>query len=101
VVYCLEAVDNGGAVSNLVLAEQPELTAAKQPDLLGGVVVVKGKALAVAPANWAGKLYQPLTAAKAAEITAIPYYAWDHRALGEMVVWIPQSPTLAATQPAN
>jgi DUF1680 family protein len=101
-VYCLEAVDNGGSVFNLVLPRDSKLTAGgKQADLLGGVVTIKGEALAVEPADWKNKLYQPLPAAKPVEMTAIPYYAWDHRAPGEMAVWIPESATLAATRPAN
>jgi hypothetical protein len=28
-------------------------------------------------------------------ITAVPYYAWDNRAPGEMVVWLPESADLA------
>jgi hypothetical protein len=33
-------------------------------------------------------------------LTAIPYYAWDHREAGEMAVWLPTSPELAAVIPA-
>ena len=47
VVYCLEGVDNGGQVRNLVLPKDAKLTAEFDKDLLGGVVVVKGEAQAV------------------------------------------------------
>src|SRR5207247_10049124 len=28
-----------------------------------------------------------------------PYYAWDHRAAGEMAVWVPEDPSLARPVP--
>ncbi len=100
-VYCLEAVDNHGRVSNLMLPGDSKPIIARQPDLLGGVVVIKAAGLAVAPADWKNSLYQPLPDSKPVELTAVPYCLWDHRDPGEMAVWIPESPTLAATQPAN
>ena len=69
VVYCAEAVDNGGRVSHLSLPADAELTAEHRPDLLGGVTVIKGKA---------GKH----------DLLAVPYYAWDNREGGEMAVWL-------------
>lgn len=101
IVYCVEAVDNGGKVGNLVLPRTPEFTTSMQPELLGGVTVVKAQALSVDPIAWEGKLYQPLPTAKPAELTAVPYCVWDHRAAGEMMVWIPETPGLAATRPAD
>lgn len=101
VVYCLEGVDHGGRVANLVLPRRAELTASMQPDLLGGVMVLKARGLAVAPPDWKGRLYQPLPRARSAEITAIPYHVWDHREAGQMVVWIPEATGLATTQPSS
>lgn len=72
IVYCIESVDNGGDMKNVVLARDPKLTVERRDDLLGGVTVVHG-----------------LTN-DGRTITAIPYYAWDHRAAGEMAVWIQQ-----------
>jgi DUF1680 family protein len=71
-VYCLEAVDNGGPVRNIVLPADPKFQAEHRADLLGGVTVVTG------------------VDRKGRKITAVPYYAWDHRAPGEMVVWVRQ-----------
>jgi hypothetical protein len=34
------------------------------------------------------------------EFTAVPYYAWDHRKPGEMMVWIPEDPSLAVAPKA-
>ena len=33
-------------------------------------------------------------------MTAIPYYAWNHRGVGEMNVWVPQGPEAAKPLPA-
>ena len=89
VVYALEAADNGGRVSNLSLPPDAELKPEHRPDLLGGVTVIRGKSLA------RGERAET----KPVEFTAIPYYAWDHRAAGEMAVWIPEDPSLARPVP--
>lgn len=88
VVYCLEGVDNDGQVRNLVLPPEAKLTAAFEPDLLGGVTVVRGQAQRVT-ADGDDRRGEP------AEFQAVPYFAWDNRAPGEMVVWIPETPDLA------
>ena len=73
----------------ILLPEDARLEARFDGDLLGGVSVVTGDAVAVTDADWEGTLYRmepPKT--KPFKITAIPYYAWDHREPGEMRVWI-------------
>ncbi len=72
VVYCFEAVDNDGRVSNIMLPHDPQLTAEHRDDLLGGVTVITA------------------TARDGRKITAVPYHAWDHRQPGEMIVWVRQ-----------
>ena len=84
-VYCLEGADNGGRVLNLLLPDEIALVPEWRPDLLKGVVVVKGKALAVMKSA-DGSLAPP----KEQDILAIPYYAWSHRGTGEMAVWLPR-----------
>jgi DUF1680 family protein len=88
VVYCLEGVDNGGAVRNLVLPRDAALSARFEKDLLGGVVVVHGEALAASRPEEA-------IVTKPVKFTAIPYYAWDNRAPGPMVVWLAEEPEKA------
>ncbi len=40
-------------------------------------------------ADWTGTLYRPEpTKAEAAPIKAVPYFAWDNREPGEMLVWL-------------
>jgi DUF1680 family protein len=81
VVYCLEGVDNGGQVRNLVLPPDARLDAHFEKDLLGGVEVVTGQALgAIRPGE--------AVDTRPVDFKAIPYYAWDNRAPGQMIVWL-------------
>jgi DUF1680 family protein len=69
-VYCAEGADNDGAVLAKSLPGKLTFATMEQPDLLGGVVVVK------------------MTSAETGtNLTAIPYYAWCHRGPNEMRVW--------------
>jgi len=85
IVYCAEGADNAGRVLNLALPDNVRFEAEFNPNLLGGVVVLKGKALAVDKSgiNKAGS---------AIEIDAVfvPYYTWANRGPGEMAVWLPR-----------
>ena len=72
IVYCLEAVDNGGPVSNVMLQHDPQFATEHRDDLLGGVTVVTA------------------LARDGRRVTAVPYHAWDHREPGEMIVWVRQ-----------
>jgi len=91
IVYCVEAVDNNGRAMNLSLPPDAELTAEHRGQLLGGVTVINGQGLARQKEN------EP---AKSVEFTAVPYYAWDNREAGEMVVWLPEDISLAEAIPS-
>lgn len=91
-VYCLEAADNGGDVRQFALRSDVTLTAEHHPELLGGVTVIRGAALA--QKEWPEILYQPaanLPVGTKVKFTAIPYYANANREPGEMTVWLPQA----------
>lgn len=89
IVYCLEQVDNPVPLHRIVLPRDAKLQAIYDKDLLGGVVKLEGEALLVDDSDWNGELYRFRPAQmKPFRITAIPYYAWDHREPGEMRVWI-------------
>jgi uncharacterized protein len=86
IVYCAEWPDNpGGHVRNLILPDDRKLTAEFKTDLLDGIAVIKGKALAVAY-DAQGKV-----ARMEQDFVAIPYFAWANRGPGEMIVWLPNS----------
>jgi DUF1680 family protein/peptidoglycan/xylan/chitin deacetylase (PgdA/CDA1 family) len=88
IVYALEGVDNGGKVLDASLTGAP-MTHEFRPTLLGGVEIVKGRGL-----KGTG------TGRAAAELTFIPYYAWNNRGVGEMAVWIPAATRTELVQPA-
>lgn len=72
-VYAAEAVDNPHGISSVTLNPDAIFVYEFNPDLLGGVGTIRG------PAQKDG---QEVT------FTAIPYYAWAHRQIGEMAVWM-------------
>ena len=72
-VYCIEEADNKGGVLNRHLPDGLEFEVEFKPDLLGGINILKSDSMAKLPA-----------------LVAIPYYAWSHRGIGEMTVWIPR-----------
>jgi len=72
-VYCLEAVDHKADVNKIALPNDAKLTAEHQPDLLGGVTVIRGKAT---------------VNKKPVDLKAIPYYAWSNRGEHAMIVWM-------------
>jgi DUF1680 family protein len=88
VVYCLEGVDNDGSVRNLCLPPDARLTSHVEKDLLGGVAVVEGTALA------ASKEKDELQTRKVG-FRAVPYFAWDNRKPGQMIVWLAETPDRA------
>jgi hypothetical protein len=93
-VYAGEWPDNsGGRVRNLLLPDDAPLSSAFRPDLLNGVQVVTGRAVALSY-DAEGKVTR-----REQDLTAIPYYAWANRGPGEMVVWIPDRETSARPQP--
>jgi DUF1680 family protein len=92
-VYCLEAADNPGVdVRDVRLQPDASFESVWQPDLLGGIVALKGSGVEAAAGDWNGALYQPvdtLDTGRPVSVTAIPYYAWANREAGPMRVWAP------------
>ena len=95
IVFAAEWPDNpGGRVRNLVIADDEPLGSEFRPDLLGGVAVITGRAVAYATSDTGARISatQPFT--------AIPYFAWANRGPGEMAVWIARSSASARPTPA-
>lgn len=86
-VYCLEGIDNGGSIKNLLLAEEDKFETEFRPDWLGGVTVIRGKAVNSVKDDEGNFLEL-----EEREFIAIPYYAWANRGGWEMLVWIPLKP---------
>ncbi len=92
-VYCLESVDHADLALNRISINPEHISSGAfenewQEHLLGGVNVLRGKGRLMDVAGWADQLYryqQP--SSQEIQVMAIPYYAWDNRAPGEMRVW--------------
>ena len=90
VVYCLEEVDNGPQLANVVLPEDAALACTCQNELLEGVPIITGQALRRDPNGSDEALYQlaqPIPMERFI-FKAIPYCLWANRESGEMRVWI-------------
>lgn len=79
IVYCLESVDNGDDVRNVVVEDGTKYETEFCQDMLGGVTVVKATVRALA-----GKAPE----LRPAELLAIPYYAYLNRGAAELAVWL-------------
>ncbi|MBZ9854078.1 glycoside hydrolase family 127 protein [Mesorhizobium sp. CA13] len=88
-IYCVEATDNDGSLHRIALPRTASIEAHDEPDLLGGVVTLSTAALADTDEGWQNGLYRTdPPAATQTRLTAIPYFAWDNREPGEMLVWL-------------
>ena len=95
-LYCVEGADNPGVDPRALLLSTRALFSAEfTPDLLGGVVLLRGVAREVPPArDWEDRLYRmarprPARAeGRRVDVAAIPYYAWANREPGPMRVWL-------------
>lgn len=83
VVYAFEGWDNDGRVFETVLSATATLRPEHQPNLLGGVTVLR-----VADAARAIRRDDGTVAAQPASLTAIPYAVWANRGLSPMTVWV-------------
>ena len=97
-LYCFEAVDNDGKVTDLALPREAELKEAFEEEVLGGVVTVSTTGRRRAASQWLDELYRPVEPEKEALLKAIPFYAKDNREAGEMLVWIPETTLVAEDQ---
>ena len=89
VVFCLEEEDNGRNLNALFLPREAKLHAQWEGDLLGGVMTIMGSARRRVENALRDALYH--TNAPRYEdlaLKAIPYFAWDNRKPGEMLVWM-------------
>ena len=99
-VYCLESADlpEGIGVMDVMLPRDVSLKPRFDAELLGGVTVLEGEALAQHDSDWSGPgayesplLYKDIqpTPPTPAPIRLIPYYAWANRGATQMTVWMP------------
>ncbi len=89
-VYCVEQADLGQPVQRLRLPRAAVLRDSPAPDLLGGTVCLAADALLCDP-----QADTPLYSAappplRPQALAAIPYYLWNNRGQGSMLVWVPE-----------
>jgi uncharacterized protein len=93
VVYCLESPDlpRDTRLADVVVPADIHLTARYDQQLLDGIVVLEGQALAHPAENWKGKLYREFQPAglRPVSVRFIPYSVWANRGPSEMSVWLP------------
>jgi DUF1680 family protein len=88
-VYCLEEVDNGRNLNDLILPRNAKLGAKFERNLLGGVTVISGRGRRADRSAWKGDLYRFAgSRTKPVTVKAVPYCVWENRRPGEMLVWI-------------
>ncbi|TIS01337.1 MAG: glycoside hydrolase family 127 protein, partial [Mesorhizobium sp.] len=88
-LYCVEETDNGGGLHRIALPRTARLEAHKEPNLLGGIVTLSATGSRAEAKNWGGDLYRPEPPeTEETTLKAIPYFAWDNRDPGEMLVWL-------------
>jgi DUF1680 family protein len=88
-IYCVEETDNQTQLHRLRVDRETRFDAQEAPNLLGGVVTLCATVEAESTGDWNASLYRtdPPELLKT-PIKAVPYYAWDNRDPGEMLVWL-------------
>ena len=83
-VYCVEDADNGQRALSLVLPDNAVLQSFFRTDLLRGIDVIQGRALAAGPES--GSAPSKVT------LVAVPYAYWANRGADAMTVWLKRQP---------
>nr|WP_319775806.1 beta-L-arabinofuranosidase domain-containing protein [uncultured Sphaerochaeta sp.] len=89
VVYCFEETDNGKNLFDLMIDTNVTPAVQWNMSLLGGIMTLTLPGYSRDLSQWEDTLYQDISPAHEKRmLTAIPYYTWSNRDLGEMLVWI-------------
>jgi DUF1680 family protein len=87
-VYCFEHNDNDGSVMNILVPDNSIFKTEFKPDMLNGVVIIKGKAPVISATSDGLSVVSNMKT-----ITGIPYFSWANRGQGQMQVWMPRKIT--------
>ena len=92
-VYCVEEADNPqGPVQRIKLPRRSEIKAEQRDDLFDGIVTLSADAMRLDDGDWGDTLYRTEPPAEApATLTALPYYLWNNRQKGSMMVWLAEA----------
>ena len=88
-MYCLEGTDNPAPLNSIMFPRDRVFEAKWEEGLLGGVVTLGAQARADESEDWGGELYRMAPPrSRDVAVRAVPYFAWDNREPGEMLVWL-------------
>lgn len=88
IVYCLEQVDHTDDVMKICLPKDRSLNVNFEEKRLNGISTISGDALAYISSDQSLLYGTDSPEMKSCKFTAVPYYAWDNREPGKMVVWM-------------
>ncbi len=95
IVYCFEGADNGNGLDEISVPRNAEFQPRWKADLLGGVVVLQGRGRRLRRDGTTEKLYAVETPGEEwTGLQAVPYCVWENRELGDMLVWVRETPVL-------
>jgi DUF1680 family protein len=89
VVYCLEEADNGDVLTGLRLPPDSQLDERTGDGIFEGIPLIEADGMR--DGTWAADLYRPSGDEPApipVRLHAVPYFMWNNRGQGEMIVWI-------------
>ncbi|AJY44835.1 glycoside hydrolase family 127 protein [Martelella endophytica] len=89
-VYCVEETDNTAALNSYVIKDGVRMTPSDIDGLPGAVGLSLDALFESQPAE--GLYAESPPERRPASLKAIPYYLWDNRAPGEMLVWLRREP---------
>ncbi|MFC2085944.1 glycoside hydrolase family 127 protein [Bacteroidota bacterium] len=89
IVYCLEEIDNGGDLHEIILSRKAKLMVTQEGVDLGPHLAIGGSAIR-RTADSGGDLYTTDVSRTDENISikAIPYFLWANRGMAEMTVWL-------------
>jgi len=82
-VYCAEFKDNNFDIFKFILRNKPTFTVADRTDLVNGVKTLSATGQVLSQDS------NGRVSVDDATLTLVPYYAWNHRGVGKMEVWLP------------
>ena len=92
IVYCLEEADNGQDLMNVSIRSDAELIEKEEMNFLYGGVNVYVDGVRATGESFGDNLYGAIDYSYTPQtLRFIPYYMWDNRGNGEMIIWTPQT----------
>lgn len=85
IIYCVEGIDNDGRSMNIVLPKNVTFQEVPQTILTEKVIAIQTEATVIKVSDDGSAV-----STQKKKISAVPYYIWNNRGPGQMLVWLPQ-----------